>query len=85
MRHPDLHIRRREARRHRHRRHQYRQQRQARIYHTGTNNNAHNTPLFEYMFDSLSYALALTKEPSPVSRSKKRGGLYAIGTALSCA
>src|SRR6478752_5790635 len=38
------------------RRDQHRQQRHARIYHAGTDNNAHNTPLFEYMFDTFSVA-----------------------------
>src|SRR6478736_877621 len=51
-------CRRRKARRHRDRGNQHREQRGARVYHAGTDNNAHNTPLFENMFDSFSVAPA---------------------------
>lgn len=47
----DLRIRRGIPGRDSDRRDQHRQQRRTRVYHTGTNKNAHNTPLFEYMFD----------------------------------
>jgi hypothetical protein len=63
MRHPDLHIRRGVARRDRHRGNQHRQQRHTRIYHAGTDNNAHNTPLFEYMFDNECSPVGVTKSP----------------------